>query len=284
MNCATLIRANGLGKSALIIAGQKLLIPGRKAVATTGSNQPTGISSGARATAAEYRVKSGDTACAIAKRFGVACRALISHNRLGRNAVIYVGQKLGIPGAVTVGDGLNADNQYIVRAGDSACRVARKFRVNCRELQRLNDLAGAAIIHPGQKLKIPGLVVPETSATAEQLARVADLTPSRSTAKTAADALPDAGDEVVAGAAISVDVVVSGDGADVVSSDAVATVPATMPTPMPYATCSIPCRTWGFGSAARPIRRSIRCAWKPTKPSDTSPTGSESAAPHRCEK
>ena len=174
VNCSTLIRANQLGKNALIIPGQKLLIPRKLVIAsaaTAGKREPPprpGIST-------TYRVRLGDTACGIAERFGVGCRTLISHNRLGRTAKIYAGQDLYIPGGVPASvqpRGLNADNQYIVRRGDSACRVAQRFSVNCSALRRLNELNASAIIHPGQKLKIPGLVVPTTSRTAALLAQV----------------------------------------------------------------------------------------------------------------
>ncbi len=162
VNCSELIRANQLGKTALIIAGQNLVIPRALTVATH---------------TATYRVRRGDTACGIAKRFAVGCRTLISHNRLGRRAIIHPGQKLSIPGAAPTGtpDGLTADNLYIVRKGDSACRVAQKFSVHCPALRDLNKLDLKAIIHPGQKLKIPGLVVPETSETAQRLARVDEI-------------------------------------------------------------------------------------------------------------
>ncbi len=44
-----------------------------------------------------YRVRRGDTACGIAGRFSVSCRELIRWNKLGRRALIRVGQQLSIP-------------------------------------------------------------------------------------------------------------------------------------------------------------------------------------------
>ncbi len=46
----------------------------------------------------QYVVQKGDTACRIARAFDVRCRDLIELNRLGRRALIRVGQKLDIPG------------------------------------------------------------------------------------------------------------------------------------------------------------------------------------------
>ena len=168
VNCGALIRANHLGRKALIYPGQKLLIP-RKLV----------VAAGGRSTATTYRVRSGDTACRIAKRFGVNCLTLLAHNRMAVNAIIYPGQVIAIPGAIADGrpGGLNADNLYIVRRGDSACRVAKLFAVNCRALIELNQLDAQAVIHPGQKLQIPGLVAPQTSSTAASLAQVDSIAP-----------------------------------------------------------------------------------------------------------
>ena len=179
VNCSELIRANHLGKTALIIAGQKLVIPRKLMVVDSsgGARKSSGLSG----VATTYRVRKGDTACAIAKRFGVDCRTLINHNRLGRTAKIYPGQTLSISGQVPASiqpGGLNADHLYIVRKGDSACRVAQRFAVNCAALQQLNQLNRTTIIHPGQKLKIPGLVVPQTSATAQLLAGLDELKPT----------------------------------------------------------------------------------------------------------
>lgn len=178
VNCRALIDVNRLGKTALIIAGQKLVIPGKRTVVSSGSTSGKGDAKSSPALAATYRVRSGDSACGIAEKFAVGCRILIGHNRLGRRAIIYPGQTLSIPrealGGFAAND-LNENNQYRVRSGDSACRVARKFAVSCAALRELNQLSGAAIIYPGQKLKIPGLVVPETSKTAQRLARLDEI-------------------------------------------------------------------------------------------------------------
>jgi len=189
VNCSELIRLNRLGGQAVIRVGQKLLIPGQVAVASGADGART------------YRVRRGDSACAIASRFGVNCRTLVGFNRLGRTALIYPGQVLSIPPAPRVG-GLNADNQYIVRKGDSACRIALRFSVHCEALRELNQLNRKAVIHPGQKLKIPGLQVPDTSETAQQLARVDEIqppAPAKPTATQAAAAPAGAADSAPAG-------------------------------------------------------------------------------------
>ena len=200
VNCSELIKANNLGRSALIRIGQKLVIPGQVAVGTT-----VAASGSTSATAKTVRsdktwtVRRGDTACGIANRTGVSCRELIRINRLGRSAKIYVGQKLTIPGEqVLAGSaaGLNADNRYIVQKGDAACVIAARFSVSCRELIRINNLNKRATIYPGQKLKVPGFEAPDTSQTAAQLASAK---PSASESGKSASVKRDPGPSVTGG-------------------------------------------------------------------------------------
>lgn len=108
----------------------------------------------------KYVVARGDTACQIAKVFSVACKDLIQLNGLGRRALIRVGQKLDIPGQPkpTASERVASaeDGRYTVRKGDTACEIARSFKVDCDALIRANGLGRRAIIHIGQELKIPG--------------------------------------------------------------------------------------------------------------------------------
>ncbi len=174
VNCRQLIDINRLGKKALIRIGQKLVIPRKLAVISeAGASNP--ITRVANTSAqAVHKVRRGDTACGIAEQYGVTCRLLISANNLDRRATIRIGQKLTLPGVAAKPEVvvLNEDNQFIVRRGDSACSIAQLLSVSCRELRKINNLDGRAIIYPGQKLKVPGLVVPDTTQTAAQLAQV----------------------------------------------------------------------------------------------------------------
>lgn len=109
-----------------------------------------------------YTVRRGDTACQIADVLNVSCRDLISVNRLGRKAVIQIGQNLLIPGPIIVNSSSDIayDKQnsttYHVRKGDTACGIALLFRVNCQFLIRHNQLGYKAKIYTGQPLSIPG--------------------------------------------------------------------------------------------------------------------------------
>ena len=55
-----------------------------------------------------YVVIAGDTACEIAEQFSIPCAALIEANRLGKDALIFVEQRLVLPG-IGQADGTHVD-------------------------------------------------------------------------------------------------------------------------------------------------------------------------------
>ena len=59
----------------------------------------------------------------------------------------------------------SSSTTYTVKAGDSLERIARKQGRSTAELAKFNGLKPASIIHPGQKLKIPGTApIPSSSS------------------------------------------------------------------------------------------------------------------------
>lgn len=132
-----------------------------------------------------YRVRRGDTACAIATAFKVNCKDLISANNLGREGKIKIGQGLDIP--IRVGKAstqaaavINGSlGPYKVRRGDSICKIAQRFGASCKELIRLNKLARSGKILVGQKLRIPGLQAASVSSSSIVTAKAARYTVRR---------------------------------------------------------------------------------------------------------
>lgn len=59
-----------------------------------------------------------------------------------------------------------AEGEYTVAAGDSLARIGRRFGVSVQALERANGLKDGSIIHPGQKLRIPGRATATPAATA----------------------------------------------------------------------------------------------------------------------
>jgi LysM repeat protein len=96
---AALMQANGL-RSSLIYAGQRLIIP----VGSSGSasSAPTQSGSTQSGTGRAHTVQRGDTLFGIAVRYGTTVPAIMQANNL-YSSVIYVGQRLIIPGAGSSG-------------------------------------------------------------------------------------------------------------------------------------------------------------------------------------
>ncbi len=96
-----ILTANAIGSNALIFPGQKLVIPGGTATSSppSGSSQTTQPSAPASSpSGTTYTVVRGDTVFAIAQRFGSTVSTILTANGIPSNAIIYIGQKLVIPG------------------------------------------------------------------------------------------------------------------------------------------------------------------------------------------
>lgn len=55
---------------------------------------------------------------------------------------------------------------YVVKAGDSLDKIARKLGTSATQLTKANGLKPSAMIHPGQKLKVPGRAIAATTPPA----------------------------------------------------------------------------------------------------------------------
>ena len=96
---SAIVRANGLSSNALIRVGQQLTIPGSDSGSTSSPSSSGSSSSGSSSATRTHTVVAGDTVSVLAGRYGSTVSAITSANRLGSGAVIFVGQKLTIPGA-----------------------------------------------------------------------------------------------------------------------------------------------------------------------------------------
>ena len=165
VSCDTLLAANELSQQDLIYPGQTLRIPRQLNTATGTGRQQSSTRKTLKTTVVEYRVKKGDSACQIAARLGVSCKALLTDNGLGRRSVIHPGQKLLVSGvseyvAKALGPNrrgpASSESTYTVTAGDSVCEIAHNRGVSCDELLAFNGLQMTSIIVPGQALRLPG--------------------------------------------------------------------------------------------------------------------------------
>lgn len=125
------------------------------------------------ATYTNHYVRRGETVSVIARRYGTSVSAIARANRLGRNYLIRVGQRLRIPGRgssftsyqprslIKEGEKL----VYSVKKGDSLYIIAKSFNTTVQEIKKQNNLQ-SNLLHVGQKLIIqsgtPSGAVPYT--------------------------------------------------------------------------------------------------------------------------
>jgi len=159
--CSKFLRENGLNVRGLIFPGQTLRIPALTDVgldAKIVSTEKVSIS---------HTVQRDDTICEIAEKYGISCTKLVLINRLNHDGLIRVGQVLLVPEVssslvktlVRPTELPRNDAEHTVRQGETACEIARKYRISCALLISTNKLGKNAMIGLGQKLRIPGATI-----------------------------------------------------------------------------------------------------------------------------
>ncbi len=117
-----------------------------------------------------YVVQPGDTLTGIAARFGVSLMAVAQANNIKDFNLIFVGQRLTIPGDTGGGNGGSSAGSgpgpargsspcaspYIVRAGDTLGLIASRCATTVSALLAANTIRNINLIFVGQSLTIPG--------------------------------------------------------------------------------------------------------------------------------
>jgi polysaccharide biosynthesis protein PslG len=120
---------------------------------------PTPIPPTATPALESYTVQPGDTLFRIAVRFRTTVRALAAENGITNPSIIFVGQRLRIPGSAVTPTPTSTPSQstttYTVVRGDTLFRVAIRFNTTVSRLISLNNLANPNIIYVGQRLTVP---------------------------------------------------------------------------------------------------------------------------------
>lgn len=68
------------------------------------------------------------------------------------------------PAAAQPVPAISSDSVYVVKAGDSWKKIASQTGVSAAKITKLNGLKADAMIHPGQKLKLPAAAAPASAA------------------------------------------------------------------------------------------------------------------------
>jgi len=173
-----LLRFNQVRDARSLRVGQNLLIPlnpdaGSMSLAdlreALRDDAPAGRAG--KAATQSYTVRSGDSLWKVARRHQVTEQQLRSWNKLGKKAVLHVGQKLVINGGAaksnvaaaqakpkaTVKSGGKPQAQkivYQVRAGDTLWGISRQFAVNTAQIRDWNQLPANPVLRPGQRLTL----------------------------------------------------------------------------------------------------------------------------------
>jgi LysM repeat protein len=113
----------------------------------------------------EYRVQSGDTLSAIARRYGVSMEALARFNRISDVNRIRVGQVLQIPEVISIPTSSPAPKSHRVRASESLVEIAKRYKVSEEEIAVANGLTRPYRVIIGQVLTIPNAHKPSSAAT-----------------------------------------------------------------------------------------------------------------------
>jgi LysM repeat protein len=112
-----------------------------------------------------YKVKSGDTVTAIAKRFNLSVGQIARLNNLGPRSLIRVGQVIKLSGTAVP---QSTTESYRVKPGDTLSLIASKHGLGVSELTAINRINSSTIIYPGQVLRVAKLIAaPKPGAGAQ---------------------------------------------------------------------------------------------------------------------
>ena len=132
----------------VIYAGQEIMVPRGPAWEKTFTPKSR-----------EYKVAKGDSFWAISKKFGVSIQDIVLWNDLSISKPLQIGQTIKIFSKYERVRGKTPVKKtrtllYPVKSGDNLYRIAQRFSVEIKEIQKWNEINSSSLIYPGQVLKI----------------------------------------------------------------------------------------------------------------------------------
>jgi len=106
----------------------------------------------------KYKVSKGDSFKTISKKFSMKIKELLRINLMDKKSKLKVGEKLRIPFEQKIIDAI-LDGEYTIESGDSMHSIAKKFKLDPRELERINNINSHTLIKVGKKLKLPSRLI-----------------------------------------------------------------------------------------------------------------------------
>jgi membrane-bound lytic murein transglycosylase D len=145
----SIMRANNLRKSSLIVAGKKLKIP-RGGTIVYRSEEYSEIK---YKNASRHVVKRGDSLWIIAKRYGTTTKKIQELNNLSTSN-LHIGQVLKICERKVDKPSGEYLKTYLVKPGDSPFQIAQLHKMPLERFMRINRLTPRNKIYPGQRLYV----------------------------------------------------------------------------------------------------------------------------------
>ncbi len=148
-----LMQANGIKDAHLVVAGQRLVLPGAR---SSTASRPTGGSGGT------ITVKPGETLSEIAERQGVSLTRLMQANGISDANLVVAGQKLVLPGSRSSGSSAGSGSRslptapYTVKSGETLSEIADRFGTSTERLTQINGIRNPNLVVAGTRLAIPG--------------------------------------------------------------------------------------------------------------------------------
>ncbi|RUO40498.1 lytic transglycosylase [Aliidiomarina taiwanensis] len=105
----------------------------------------------------DHRVVSGDTLWDLSRTYNVGVSRIAQWNNMAPGDMLRPGQTLAIwvqNEGQTTSSGVTRTVQYQVRSGDSLARIASRFRVTIRDIERWNQINRERYLQPGQRLTL----------------------------------------------------------------------------------------------------------------------------------
>lgn len=158
MSVQDLAALNGLSVTDGILINQKLKVSGTPVKSSGSTSSSSGnTSSSNSANTGTYKVQSGDTLTAIAKKLGVSNADIAALNSFNANSPLIAGQTIKVPATnAQVERKLNNQSvKYTVQSGDSLTSVANKYGISVDELATANNLSRTAGLIRGRTITIP---------------------------------------------------------------------------------------------------------------------------------
>ena len=194
-----ILKLNNLQANTIIYPGQKIKLGGTATAPAPAPAAPSAPAPASSTGGSSYTVKPGDTLSAIAARHGVKLSEVFGWNGLNMGSIIRPGQQIRIgngaaapapvapapaapaPVAPASAPATPAPGSYTIKSGDTLSGIAARNGVKLSDILAANRLTMSSIIHPGQKLVIPGgstAPAPIAPASSQPPATVTPLVPS----------------------------------------------------------------------------------------------------------